>query len=389
MSEPVGVVVFAGGGTGGHLTPGLAVADHLRRQGCTKRVVFLGSQRPLEKRLLEQAGVEHVALPAESLTSPRRLPVVLWRSGRAVLLARRELRRLKPHVVVGLGGFASFPAALAACWLGVPLVLLEQNVVPGRVTRWLSRKAQAVCVSCQEVAARLPPGTPVRVTGNPVRPAVLDAARRRQRLGEPSVPTLLVVGGSQGAAALNAAVPLAVERLVGSGSKATRRPLRVVHQTGPQGHDLVRQAYRRLQVPATLAPFFDDLPSRLADATVVVTRAGATTLAEVACVGVPAIVVPYPFATDQHQRENARRLARAGAVRVVEQPPDVLEDEKAQRQFTARLAEALAALLDDAELRGQASRALLRLARPDAAARVAEVVRKAAQTAPTPDTPGN
>ena len=357
---PRAAYLFAGGGTGGHLFPGLAVADELLRRDPRARVLFVGSGREIERAILGATSYEHVVLPAQSMSGLRRNPMrFLWRSLRAMRQARRIVRREAPAAVVGLGGFASVPVVLAASRGHVRTVLLEQNSVPGRATRWLSRRASLVCLTFEESRQHLPRQASVCVTGNPVRERIA-ALREHQgtTAGHPNV--LLVLGGSQGAAPVNAAMTeLARTR------RELLAPWRIVHQTGPAQREEVKSAYQSSGIEATVAAFFEDMGAWYGRAGLVVSRAGATTLAELACAGCPALLVPYPQAADDHQRFNAECFARAGAARVAEQG--------ASPGLTARrLAAELSALLPGSGELARMQTAMRAFARPDAAARVVD-----------------
>ncbi len=280
----------------------------------------------------------------------------------AYRLALKMLDAERPCAVIGLGGFASVPTVLAAIRRRIPTIILEQNTIPGRATRFVSRWAGAVCVAFKDTASRLPASARVVHTGNPVRPGVASLHRRRDVLVSATPPTLLVLGGSQGAESLNEAV-------VGMLSQ-TSPPLkgwRIVHQTGPGQHDAILKIYDNCGLLHVVESFFDDLSEWYSQAAIVVGRAGATTLAELACAGLPAVLLPYPHAADNHQLANARAIAAAGAAVVV-------EHEQTSWQTSAKLAATLAALVDDAVRLAAMREASLRLARPDAARNVAAVL---------------
>lgn len=364
--DQCGTYIFAGGGSGGHLTPGIAVAEELRRRLPAVRVVFAGSERPLEKAMLQGTGFEHDALPVESLRELRRAP---WRfcrrNGIALRQAWRMLKNERPRGVIGLGGFASAPTVWWARRLGIPVLLLEQNAVPGAATRWLARGAEHVCLSFEEAAAGLRGNVSTIVTGNPVRESVLlAAAGRHVRIARPDRQDfrLLILGGSQGAEALNEAVLALLPRLESAWTGWS-----VVHQTGPGRSTAVRERYRQLSIPAVVEDFFPHLWEWYADADLVISRAGATTLAELACVGCPSILVPYPFAADRHQEANAEVFARRGAAAVVAQGTSTEETAE-------RLHEPFRRLLTNREARDEMSRAALELARPDAARRIVDLL---------------
>ena len=348
-------ILFAGGGTIGHLTPGLAVAEWLTRLAPGVRVGFVGTGKPRERELVEEVGHEYCRLPSSPSSSQwRKLASCLWSNLCGLAGATRLQLRERVDLVVGLGGHASLPAAQAAVWLGIPLVLLEQNAVPGRVTRWLAPRAQAVCVAFEVTCTGLPKSCRALVTGNPVRHEFITACRISRQ------PQLAVLGGSSGAMALNRALPAALARF-----PDLLQGWRIVHQTGPDELDDVRSDYRDRGLVADVRPFIRHMPNLLADSDLVVSRAGGTTLAELAAAGVPGILIPYPHAADNHQHGNARQAERAGGCAVVDQ---------LSQDFPQRLADTLRPLLTDPARRGQMAQAMQRLARPCAAEQVAQAI---------------
>lgn len=295
-------ILVMAGGTGGHIMPGLAVAEVLRDLGW--RILWLGNPDRMEGRLVPAHGIELLPLRfggvrGKGLLTLLKLPCTL-----AVACAhvRRLLKRLRPDVVLGMGGYAAFPGGVMARWLGIPLVVHEQNAVAGTANRWLAR-----------LAARVLEGFPgtlpgAEMVGNPVRAALAGVPPAAQRYADRQGPLhLLVLGGSLGAARLNALVPEALSRLPES-----LRP-QVLHQAGQQHADSVRQIYDRLSVRAEVTPFIDDMAQALSAADLVICRAGAMTVAEIAAVGVAALFIPLPHAIDDHQTANARYLSEEGA----------------------------------------------------------------------------
>ena len=353
--------VFSGGGTGGHLFPGIAVAEELLARDNAARIVFAGSERAVETEIIADHGYDHRPLPVEPFATLRRSPLrFAWRNWRAMRVATQWLRREQPVVVIGLGGFASVPIVLAASRLRIPVILLEQNVVPGRATRWLLSRAALVCLSFEATAQSLPFRCVVCVTGNPVRRRIVQLLSTSVESNPQQRPTLLVLGGSQGAHALNAAMLHAGEAL--------REPLsgwNIVHQTGKQQAEQVRQRYEQLGMQCLVEPFFNDLPGWYRRASVVISRAGATTLAELACAGCPAILVPYPNSLGDHQLLNARAFESAGAARIVEQhrEPNATADS---------LVAQLSSVLLDHSSRNKMQQAMRSLAKPQAARNVAD-----------------
>ncbi len=322
MHEGDGVVaVFAGGGTGGHLYPALALADALVALRPDVRPIFVGAERGVEARVLPERGVEHRLLPVRgfargaSLVDNLRVLPALLRSLEAV---GELFRRERPAVVVVTGGYAGAPAGLMAVLAGVPLVLQEQNSVPGVVTRTLSRWARQVHVAFPEAAERLPARARPRVvvSGNPIQPPrALDREDARRAFGlAPGGTVALVVGGSQGSRALNRAVLEAVEGVV-RGRLQGLPGLQLLWATGPSHEAAVREALGGLDAPDWVHAlgYIDDMPRALAAADVAVSRAGAMATSEFLAWGLPAILVPLPTAAANHQEHNAAALEEAGA----------------------------------------------------------------------------
>ena len=337
------------GGTGGHVFPALAVADCLRADGW--RVVWLGARTGMEATLVPQRGHEMAwirfsGLRGKGLLAKLALPLTLlvafWQSLRAI-------RAHRPDVVLGMGGYIAFPGGMMAALLGRPLVIHEQNSIAGLANRVLAGVADRILVAFPGALPRS------RLVGNPVRDAIASVPAPAARFAGRSGPLrVLVVGGSLGAAALNEIAPKALALL-----PPDARP-RVTHQSGARHLDALRANYAAAGVAASLVAFIDEMAQAYADADVVLCRAGATTVAELAAAGVAAILVPFPFAVDDHQTTNARYLADPGAAILIQ-----------QRDLTSeKLAEVLRGL-SRRELLAMAEKAHA-LGRPDAARAVAE-----------------
>jgi UDP-N-acetylglucosamine--N-acetylmuramyl-(pentapeptide) pyrophosphoryl-undecaprenol N-acetylglucosamine transferase len=305
-------VLVAGGGTGGHLFPGIAVIEELRRRMPSLEVTFVGTARGIESRVLPGMGESLEILDVTPLkgTTTAGLVASLMRLPRAWARCVSILRAKKPDIVLGVGGYASGPMLIAAATMGIPTAILEQNAHVGLTNRLLAPMVGRAYLTFEETRATF--GDKARIVGNPVRRAFVDAARIA--LSDPDgfearARKLLVIGGSQGAKRLNETVPGALARaLAGKGTG-----LEVVHQTGAAMVETVRAEYARLGVRAEVVPFIDDMARAYASAQLVIARAGATTLAEVCAIGRPAVLVPYPHAADDHQTKNAEALERAGA----------------------------------------------------------------------------
>ena len=354
------------GGTGGHVFPALAVAERLREQGMG--VFWIGTRRGMESRLVPERGFEMEWIRIEGLRGKGVAQVLgaPFKIGAAIWEASRILRRRRPAVVLGMGGFASGPGGLAARAMGVPLVIHEQNFVPGMTNQWLARIATRVF---EAFPASFPKARGAEACGNPVRRSIFDLPSPRERLArrhaendvEPA--RLLVLGGSLGAQVLNEMVPQALAEL-----PAERRP-RVRHQAGERTIDVARAAYRSAGVDAEVTPFIDDMAEAYGWADLVVCRAGALTVSELAAAGVASVLVPYPFAVDNHQVGNARYLADIGAARLV-----------IQRDLTpSGLAALLEALLVDRDALLSMAEAARTRARVDAAERIADACREVAR----------
>ncbi len=312
------VVVLSGGGTGGHLYPALAIGDALREIRPDVHVLYMGALRGLEARVLPERGEDHLLLPVQGVDRAR--PLRSWRAvtGLASSLARvgKAFSERRPEVVVVTGGYAGAPAGIVAGLRGIPLVLQEQNSVPGAVTRLLSRWASRVHVAFPDAVDRLPVGRErTRVTGNPVRIASSGGREvARANLGISSDAVLvLVAGGSQGSLALNRVVGEAVRGVVGG---TLRRPegVQLLWSTGPKHIDTVSGLLKECAAPDWVhaVAYIDEMPAALAASDVAICRAGAMSTAELLNEGLPSILVPFPYAAADHQMHNARSLERAG-----------------------------------------------------------------------------
>jgi len=311
-------IVFAGGGTGGHLMPGLSVARALRARSPRCAVAFVGTSRPLEREIVERSGFEYYALPSTRLPkSALGAPNWAMRSVGGLLGARKLMGRLRPDVVVSLGGHAALAPSLAARLAGAPLVIMEQNAYPGKANRLLSWWAEEVYAPWSGTDSFFAYPDRVYVTGNPVRAEFRGEcdSRRASAFGlDPRRKTLLVMGGSQGAEALNRCVADALPLLAGEASW-----LQILHSAGATGYERTTAAYRRSPIRAAVFPFIEDMAAAYGAASLAVCRAGGTTTAELTARGLPAILVPLPFAANDHQRRNAARLAAGGAAIILDQ----------------------------------------------------------------------
>jgi UDP-N-acetylglucosamine--N-acetylmuramyl-(pentapeptide) pyrophosphoryl-undecaprenol N-acetylglucosamine transferase len=413
-------VIFAGGGTGGHLFPGLAVAEALRRELPPLAITFCGTGRPFEREHVERAGFTYASMPACPM--PRTLAGLarfLRDQPRAISAARRLLKWCRPTAVVGLGGYASVPLVRSAQRHRIPVMLLEQNLIPGRATRWLARRGAIVCAAFAESRVTFQRHIRFHATGNPVRGEIAALARQDGAVPRISGPhwnqvaagktasitaepgalasgqtvatsppragartsvefisrqgrvprdvdprhTLLVLGGSQGARSLNRAVPAALATLASPADT-----WRVIHQAGAPDAAEVAALYRQTPYAFEVAEFIGDMATVYQRADLVVCRAGGTTLAEVACAGLPAVLVPYPHAARDHQRWNADWYAERGAARVV-------ADDGDPQRLAETLRRTLGELFADQALLRRMADSIQALARPTATDAVAGMLR--------------
>ena len=350
--------ILAGGGTGGHVIPAIAIAEELqRRYGAV--CLFIGTARGLENRLVPQAGfpLKLVKVGALNRVSLATRLMTLFDLPPAIFSAAGIINEFHPDVVIGVGGYASGPAMLAAIVKHVPRVAFEPNVVPGFANRAVARFVSAAAVHFSETADYF--HNPV-VTGVPVRPAFFQIPPKPFI---PSSPTLLVFGGSQGAHAINQAITRALPQLM------KRVPgLHLIHQTGERDYNDVQSAYAQAGVAAEVHKFIDDMPEFFARADLVLCRSGASTVAEIAAAGKPAVFVPFPLAADDHQRRNAEVLERAGAAVVVEET----------KLDEVWLVDTISALLEDPARLRRMSEAARAMAHPNAAKDIAELAAKVA-----------
>ena len=348
-------VAIACGGTGGHLFPGLAVAGQLRQRGCS--VALLISPKEVDQQAVRAArGLTVLTLPAVGLQNRNYFAFARsgWRSWRA---ARKFFRAHPPQAVLAMGGFTSAPPVLAAKPFGALTFLHESNTIPGRANRLLARWVDGAFVGFPGAAGRLR-NPAVIVTGTPVRPEFQprDPAQCRAQLGlDPHRPTILVMGGSQGASGLNRLILSVLPRVAG-------RDWQWLHLTGPGDFDRVRAAYAACSLPAVVKPFLAEMDLALGAATAAVSRAGASSLAEIAALRLPSLLVPYPAAADQHQLHNALAFTSTGAARMLEQEPATPE----------KCLACLNDLVDNEPFRAGLRAALARWDTPRAAADIAE-----------------
>ncbi len=341
-------VVIAGGGTGGHVIPAIALGGFVR---------FIGTADRIEARLVPEAGFGIDFIEARPLTGGGALRAIRGALSASGAIARSIglLGRMAPDVVLGVGGYVAGPAVLAGRLRGLPIAVLEQNATVGLANRLLARFVDRAFVTYESTAGEFPTGK-AQLTGNPVRSSIVALSERPRRQGDAGRFELLVMGGSQGARTIDQRVPPALA-LTG-----LQRRLRVLHQCGGDRREEVERAYAAQGIEARVVPFIDDTASALAAADLVIARAGATTVAELTVMGLPAVLLPYPHHSDRQQEKNAAPMREAGAA--------VVLDERASG--IPELAEAVGGLLADPERLARAAKAARDLGRPDAAQRIVE-----------------
>lgn len=357
----VKTLMIGGGGTGGHIYPAIAIAQEYMSRGANRRVIFVGTEYGLEKTIVPKAGfpLEFISVgglkgkgPADLITNAFRLPFGL-------LQAWQLVGRYRPAVALGVGGYSSGPVLLAARLRGVPTVLHEQNAFPGVSNRASAKFVSAVAIAYPDAAVRLKRPDAV-VTGNPIRREFFTTPDRRPVTGDRK--RLLIFGGSQGSRVLNDAMTAALLFLA-----RLRGRLDIVHQTGAKNLEPVREAYRTSAFSdARVVPYLDPIADEIAAADVVVCRAGASTIGDVAAIGRAAILVPFAAATDNHQEINARVLEKAGGAIVI-----------TESQLTPeRLAAAITEIVNDPERAARMGAAARSLAVPDATKKIVDLLEK-------------
>lgn len=357
-------VVITGGGTGGHVFPGIAVAEALGRSAPDAEILFVGGSRGIEASAVPEAGYAFVHIPARGLLGKKifAVPVVLWTTLRGLVASYRILAEFDPDVIFATGGYVSGAVALAGRLLQKPLVLHEQNSVPGLTNRMLSRVAQEVHLNLSSARSHFPKRRHLRLSGSPIRKGILegDSDRARRDYGiPPGKAMILVLGGSQGARSINRASVAAVRAL------RRRGDLKFVLQTGQRDYRWVLRRLRGLKKEqVAVRPFIKRMGDAYSLADLVVARAGAMTLAEITACGKASILIPYPHATHNHQEINARTLVEVGASSMV-----------ADRDLRGdRLATVIAKLIDTPRNLREMSNNALTLARPDAAEKIAQAL---------------
>lgn len=355
-------VLIAGGGTGGHLFPGLAIADEFKRRDEKTEVIFVGTEYGIEARVVPREGYPIRFLRAEGLVGVSVMKKI--RSISKMLLgvidSHRIIKTLSPDIVIGVGGYASGATMLTACFKSIPTMILEQNSMPGLTNKILGRFVRGICLTYQESISFFP-NAKTYLTGNPVRMQVLkgsiESAYRLFSL-EKSLFTVFIFGGSAGARSINMAMIEALNYL-----HDLRGKIQFLHQTGTKDYEHVREAYRKTGFKGTITPFIYQMGEAYAVADIVVSRAGATTLAELTALGKPALLIPYPYAAGQHQELNARKLLEMGAAKMI-----------LNRELKGEpLAESIRELFKNETMRREMQRISRSVGRPDACAKVVDI----------------
>jgi UDP-N-acetylglucosamine--N-acetylmuramyl-(pentapeptide) pyrophosphoryl-undecaprenol N-acetylglucosamine transferase len=356
-------VMIAGGGTGGHVYPGIALAREFQRQASGTEILFVGTEKGLEARLLPREGFRLDTIRVRGLVGKGwmggllallRLPLAFWDAARLLL-------SFGPDLVIGSGGYASGPVILTAWVMRKRIVILETNLAPGLTNRFLAPLADLVALAWEGSKTYLD-GRKIRLFGCPIRRELITAA---SPLSPSSRKTIVLLGGSQGAHALNGAMLVAVDHF-----GFFKDEIEIIHQTGREDFEGVREAYAKRGVRARVEPFIQDMKEVYQQATLLISRAGATTLAEITACGKPAILIPFPYAAGGHQEQNARALETAGAALVIRQ-------DDLSGPFLAQLI--LDLLMDPIRLE-RMSKASRQLGRPDAAEKIVETCLELAET---------
>jgi UDP-N-acetylglucosamine--N-acetylmuramyl-(pentapeptide) pyrophosphoryl-undecaprenol N-acetylglucosamine transferase len=300
-------VIIAGGGTGGHLFPGIAIAEEFLKRDQSNSILFIGTERGLEKRILGNLGFKLITLEVEgikgkglmkAINASLKIPVGLVQSYRLI-------REFCPDIVIGVGGYSSGPAVMAAHFMGIKTAVAEQNALPGITNRILGKFVDRIFITFSETKKWFP-GNKAIISGNPVRASFFAGVQESKRCADSFI--LLIFGGSQGAHSINMAVLNALPYLKGMEAK-----LKIIHQTGSTDVDTVSEAYRSHRIDAEVLPFITDMARAYRNADLLICRAGATSIAEVTACGKAAILIPFPYAANDHQTKNAEALVKAGA----------------------------------------------------------------------------
>lgn len=311
-------IIFAGGGTGGHLMVGLSIAEEIRSRFHESEIIFFGTDKKFEKRCVEQRGFQFRQMRAKKWEkSFKRILTFVGVTFAGIIESLLAIRKFNPDIVVGLGGYASVAPIIAAKLLSIPSVLLEQNVIPGKANRFLTNWVDEVYCHWRGSLKWFNKAKIVRVTGTPIRKDILYSQKTisAEKFGlSLSKKTILITGGSQGAQAINEVILKCLPKL-----EPLSNELQIIHCTGEYGYDIAKAAYKQTNIDAFVCSFLDDMGAALSMADIIICRAGATTIAEITSLGIPAILIPYPHAADNHQYWNAMELASNGGGYLLQQ----------------------------------------------------------------------
>jgi UDP-N-acetylglucosamine--N-acetylmuramyl-(pentapeptide) pyrophosphoryl-undecaprenol N-acetylglucosamine transferase len=354
--------MIAGGGTGGHLFPGLAIAEEFKKRDSTTEIVFVGTEHGIEARVLPREGYPLKFVRAEGIVEKSFFKKVraIGKGFLSLLDSYRILKTVMPDMVIGVGGYASGAVVLVAHMKSVPTMIHEQNSVPGTANRILGGFVDQICVTCQESLSVFPLGKTI-LTGNPIRSKILRGEREASlRLFslDKEMFTVFVFGGSSGAQSINRSMVSALNVL-----GDLRANIQFLHQTGEKDYESVRDAYRKAGFKGTVAPFIYQMAEAYAAADMVISRAGATTLAEITALGKPSLLVPYPYSAGRHQEFNAIKLREMGAAFVV-------FDKEMNGEVLARY---IREMFENDSTRKDMQRASRGLGRPDAGSRIVDI----------------
>ena len=349
-------IVIAGGGTGGHLFPGIAIAEEFLRRDDQTRIIFIGTKKGIESKLLGQLGYELREIDIEGIKGRgiKALMKVVYQIPKSLWQSRRILKQFRPHVVFGVGGYASGPAVLTAHFMSIPTAIAEQNAIPGITNRILGNFVNKIFVTYAQTQTYFPQAK-VILSGNPVRAAfVVERSKEKEKK---DYWQLLVFGGSQGAEAINKSIIDILPQL-----QSMKNKIHLSHQTGSRQAEEMKRAYEQFGIQAKVTPFIVNMAGAYADADLIICRAGATSLAEITAAGKAAILIPYPWAANDHQSKNAQALASEGAAVLI-----------SERELSGgKLFSAIENLLRDEQKRRQMEENSLRLSKIDAAATIVD-----------------
>ncbi len=355
-------VIIAGGGTGGHLFPGLAVAEEFKNRDDSTEVIFVGTEYGIEARVVPREGYPIKFLKAEGLVGVSTVKKVkaIVTTFFSIADSYKIIKTVRPDIVIGVGGYASGAAMLTAYLMSIPTMILEQNSIPGLTNKILGRFVRAVCITYQESISFFPKAKTF-LTGNPVRMQILkgdiESAYRLFSL-ERGLFTIFIFGGSSGAKSINMAIVNALNNMYDLKDK-----IQFLHQTGIRDYENIREAYRKTGFKGTITPFIYQMGEAYAVADIVISRAGATTLAELTALGKPAILIPYPYAAGQHQELNARKLLEMGAAKMI-------RDSELKGES---LANSIREMYTNETMRAEMQRNSRAVGRPEACAKVVDI----------------